>query len=292
MTDTRIGGVPGIARSTAAFAVSAAGITASVNGKPVKAVALTPPTGLNTIRVGSGVSGYWNSTIQEIIGWPSALTSAQIVANSRYGQVFFDDFDRADGALGTSPTGHSYYQATTTNGEGSSAPALTAIASGVMATPSGTGVSASYTSVNLGSARMLQSTVMTYPNGITDSLMLLLTNKIGWADVEATVKSGSTHTSFGASAITYGYFPTPKGVLANYATTIYQLPNNLRDGSSRYCAAYVLLGADVIAFSPDGNIERVTPPVSMQTLAGEWHMLEQMISVTGQPVMTNSWSVQ
>ncbi|TNM65272.1 hypothetical protein [Aliirhizobium smilacinae] len=292
LTDTRIGGVPGVSRSAVVLGVSPTGIVVSVNGKPAKTVSLTPPTGLSTIKVGSGVAGYWNSTIQRLDGWVSSLSASQVVAASLLGQVFFDDYDRSDGALGISPTGHSYYQATTTNGVGSSAPALTAISGGMMKTPAGSGISASYTSVDPGSAKMVQSSVMTFPSGITDSLLLLLSNSLGWQDVETTVKSGSTHTSFGAGAITYGYFPIPKGSLINYATSIYQLPNALRDGASRYCAAYALLGSDVIAYSPDGNVERVTPPVSQQTVAGRWHMLEQIISEAGQPVMTNSWAVQ
>ncbi|WP_155253327.1 hypothetical protein [Bradyrhizobium japonicum] len=103
-SEVRLGIVPPLMRFTVCLAQDAKGLAASLNGKPLKTIDCEMPVGLKLARLGSGVSGSWNSTIAALTLFAGKVVNC--AALSRPDKVFFDDFDRPDSPnLGVSPTG-------------------------------------------------------------------------------------------------------------------------------------------------------------------------------------------
>ncbi|WP_458760129.1 hypothetical protein ACSVBT_04835 [Afipia sp. TerB] len=104
--EIRLGVVSPLMRFSVALAIGESGLTASLNGKPPIVFRGAMPRGLSMARLGSGVAGSWNSTIQRLTLYRGRIIDC--ARASRLRDAFFDDFDRPDSAsLGVSPTGQS-----------------------------------------------------------------------------------------------------------------------------------------------------------------------------------------
>ena len=272
LTDTTIGVVPILTRSTVVLAISPTGITASLNGKTAVTAAITSPTGFNEGQFGGGTTGYLNATIARATFLRTAQSGVSCATLSKAGVTFFDDFDRADGAIGTAPTGQAYTQIA---------------AAGVITVPtistkrlitadSGSGTTAGYTAVDLLAAAKLMSVAMRFSAATIGGEVALIQNPNGMTTT-ANITSNSDHHFLASDTMATEYWISSLTTVQTYVFA----PVCALDGATEYNGAVAYPGdGSVVWVLPEGELIRSTN-TNFATERGRYHTWEHYWS-TGQ----------
>jgi hypothetical protein len=240
-----IGRMPILTKSKVAISITPTGIVASLNGKTAKTASFTPPAGLNKVQLGGGQDGYWNSTIASVLLEDTAKTGAQVATLAAAGVTFYDDFDRANGAPGTAPTGQAYVLVPTGH---TAATVEASISSGrLIAADSGTSTTAAYTGVDLTAAASLMSVGLRYSAATVGGEIVLLQNPNGLLTV-ANITAKAEHHIIASDTVNWQTFTT--GANTNHQTYIF-FPSGALDGATEYNAA--------VAYPADGSVVIVLP---------------------------------
>lgn len=271
-TTTDIGEVVPLGRMSVALAVSSGGIAASLNGKTAKTSAVAPPTGLTTATLGSGTSGYLNGHVLEVRHSTAPKSGAEVAAASlANGPIVYDDYDRADGALGTAPTGQAW-QSDNTGGT----KVVPTISSGRMVTAdSGAGATASYPSLDAGALCDLQICEVIWSTGVASSIAAPIATHGPLATDIGLL--GAAHNKQTKDTGTLGYFnPTPPGTSADVFT--YVLPSTrpaAEDGATKYHigSIYPVGGNACVLLMSDGGYIRSTDAL-VKSNRGTYQMYE------------------
>ncbi|HUD02796.1 MAG TPA: M10 family metallopeptidase C-terminal domain-containing protein [Candidatus Paceibacterota bacterium] len=235
LTTTNLGYVPILTKSTVALSVSSSSIIASLNGKSATTISLTPPSGLNKVQLGGGTDGYLNSTIGELALYSSAHTAAQVAALALHNVLFFDDFQRADGAIGTAPTGQSWVQVPTS--QGTQVVLATISSDKLFAADSGHDVTAAYSGVAFTNPPNLVSNAVQFSNvgGLSGSGEIVNVENANGLTTINNITTASDHMIFGNNNANFAYFsgssytavygstfspvcPTDGATICNFAT--------------------------------------------------------------------------
>jgi hypothetical protein len=238
LTDTIVGQLPILTTSHAALSVSPTGIAVSLNGKAAKTAALTPPSGLTSLQLGGGTDGYINSTIGVVNLSSTAATSVQVASTSSSSVAFYDDFDRANGAPGTAPTGQTYTQMPTSVGP--QVVLATISSKKLVASDSGQATTAAYTTVSMSAApRMMSGAAIFSAQTTGGSFVFLqsvmnmqtLTNLSAAHDIHADKADNPSYFLNGSFTSVFNYVwagqPLDGATLGNWATAWSSIDNSV-----------------------------------------------------------------
>lgn len=236
-------------------------VAVSWQGKP--AVSIPVPNGLVAMTrtlLGLGAAGAWGGTLSRYTGIAAALP----VADLRYNTMpegLFDDFDRADGAIGVPPTGQTYVQAVPWPLDSPAPPENYAdIVNKTLATrDSGTTVTASYNCVDLlrVPSRMMASVAYSAGTLGGGNATLICTSR-GMRKV-ADITDGSFHISFLDNQAQVQGFPGGNGNFVVYAYFDYPTAC-ARDGATFYNLGWRVIGNGIVILMPGGSLRRVVVP--------------------------------
>lgn len=204
-TSTTLGLVIPWMRTKVALSVQGGAVTASLNGKPAVSCGTAPS--LSGMKVGNGTTGPLRGSIEACSVYGSAKSSAQVKALAALSGAMYDDFDRADGAVGTAWTGQTYEQTGTA--------ASSVISSKrVVTTDSGGGSTSAYFLTDMGAKPKIGGGAMAWENqaGNASAGLICTPN-------DTSISGGSA-----ASGITAGsahFLAAPGGLFAGkYASNV------------------------------------------------------------------------
>lgn len=271
LVDQLVADVPKYSKLNVVVSLSAAAYAVSANGKPAKTGSVTPPSGLTIERVGGDRTNYWNGHIYSQAYYSSAKSSAQVQTLSLAGVTYFDDFDRADGAVGTAPTGQVYDWVADT-GVGT---VVAAIASKFLkATDAGLGgQTTAYTGVNVASAPKLMSAIGIYSSATTNNGGLLVSDPGG----VLTITTQSLHIPFTDLLMNWEVYESSAHTTIDGATLSTAAT---RDGSTRSHCAWAVKGNAMMLLLASGEIVRAVDS-RFATDGGKWAILEQIWNTGG-----------
>lgn len=205
------------------------------------------PAGLTRWLLGNGQAGYWYGIVERLATYAAAYTSAQVVDAAKHG--LYDDFARADGALGSSTTGQSY---ATYPGLGTATRSKMAISDGKCITPeSGQATTYAYTGFDLGSTITEFGAAYQHPVDAKFSGSITMVQTPSGLDSVTQITDGpASHPNFGYNSVQLGYYAN------NVNTTVTDLyPANVTQGVPLYSVAKVLGTASIVR-GADGRLHR------------------------------------
>lgn len=278
LVNTLIADIPKYSLATIALSLSSTAYAVSANGDPAVTGAVTPPSGLTTERIGGDGTNYWNGFIRTVTGYTSAKTSGQVQTLALGGIDFFDDFNRADGAVGTAPTGQSYTTVANT-GVGT---VVAAIASKFLkATDAGLGGQTSaYTGVQLGATTKLMSAMSTFSTGNSGNGGLLLSDPGG----VTTITTTSIHTPYSDITMNWEVYDASVHVQIDGTSG---WTAQARDGATRSHCAWIISGNAMILMLASGEVVRKVDS-RFSTDGGVWAIYEHLWNNLGDQVAFKS----
>lgn len=217
-------------------------ISLAYNGKPAKTV--TGGRKFNTAYLAhkSDGSNYWNAPVRDLVFFPIANTATVTIPE------LFDDFDRADGAIGTAWTGQAWsvVPATTTR--------VTPLISGgkLVAADSGQSQTAAYIGVDMGAPVKEMRALISFAAGISGGSAVLIATA-GGVTVDA-ITAGSIHIVFADTVVNVDVFET--GVLTTIKTLAY--PAACAQDGTVYQVGWQIDGDTLTLFLPGGSLATIT----------------------------------
>ena len=251
-TELRLGEMPPLMRFSVCLAIGAAGVAASLNGKPAQSLPFAPVAPVTRVQLGQGRLGRWNATVARLtlrrdnIGDPARESLRDI--------AFYDDFDRADSrSLGRSPSGQSIERV---------GAAATSLANRTWIAAGGLGLSfAAYGKVTLPAPPLYMGAVLSWSSGYAGggAGLIAATNNL-------TPPTHALHTIVTDREEIFQTLTNSK-VDAALASFVYPQPI-ARDGVSRCgVARFVSIRDNAVVFvGPQGDLARHVSPTYVATL--------------------------
>lgn len=263
-TNTRLGRWIPMTNGRVALACDGTQVRVSYNGKAAQSVPFAGVT-LSRALVGSGAAGYWNSTVSRLAHYRGAMSNADLVQLATPTGLF-DDFDRADGPIGTPPTGQAYRQipqgiSTTVRQH--------RIAGGKCVTTDSGGVKTNaYTSVDLAAVPRIMAIGVVWQPGATGGAPTLISQAQG-PDVVSQIVQKSFHPGFPDAGSYWGTFAD------NVPLQQYSWANGTinRDGVTPYYFVVQIFGNFVAIRFPDGRVRR-RADAAFGAAMGRWAQFE------------------
>lgn len=255
-----------------AFSLSPIGVSASLSGKPVQTSAQIPAVPTRD-RFGVGIKGALEGWIGEVATYGTDISS-RLRDLSRPTLQFWDDFDRANGALVAPWTGQTYEIVPL--GDNPSVVEMQ-ISGGKAVTPDGASATdASYTGVAAPSVPVGFRCSLAFNAGVGGGSAVLIANPNGLATVSQ-ITSRSLHMVYQPDQVDFGLFEA--GVYPTPAIQLYASAMTA-DGLTRYDVGWRKNGDGVVAELPDGTLSRkVNPDFAIK--AGRFMTFEGYVHQSG-----------
>jgi len=185
-------------RNKVAISLASNAVTASLNGKPVVSCGTAPA--LTGMAVGKGDTAPLRGSVEKCLIYDSAYNSTDLALLAFLTGAMYDDFDRADGAVGTAWTGQTYEQT------GTAASSLIS-SQRVVTTDSGGASTSAYYLVDMGTKPKIFGGAMAYENnaGSADTGLISTPN-------DTSISQGTAAP--GITALSFHFLPAPPGLFA------------------------------------------------------------------------------
>ncbi len=179
---------------------------------------------------------------------PGTATSTPAADQPRGVPVFWDDFNRSDGAPGTAPNGQSYRLVPNSDVAGVVLPTIVSHKLVATGDPS---AAAAYTGVALpaGTVPLRMHAQVTFAAGSPGGVAALISNRQGNDHVSEITAGGSVHIVFGTTYAQVGFFEN--NVYSTPATFSYS--GIQQDGATVYTIGWTVVGYTIYMELPDGS---------------------------------------
>jgi hypothetical protein len=293
---TTLGRVVPWMRTKVALSISGGVVKASLNGKPAVTCSGTAPS-LTGLKFGGGTTAPLRGSVESATIYNVALNAANLKIASALSGAMYDDFDRADGAVGTAWTGQTYEQTGTA--------ASSVISSGkVVTTDSGGATTSAYFLTDCGSGNKPKivggSTAWLNQAGSASAGLISTPNDTSISDGTAAngITAGSNHFLAATTGVFAGKFVSgtltddPVGHQWNFSSSLFQT----KDGSTLYPTVWKLRSSDgVMAVRTWNGETEYFAGENYYTAAGRYVVTESYWSVAqpvGQPIWGNwGWEI-
>jgi len=234
---------------TGTIAVTATpGGNASVKFNGKAAVTITGAVTYTTVYVGckSDGSNQWDGTITTLGQWNGSPVISPTVVG------LFDDFYRADGAIGNLWTGQAWAQVPAA----ANIVAATISTNALVAADSGQATTAAYNGVDCGANILQMDALVSWGAGTSNNgSVTLIANPNGLSAVANITTGPTVHLSFTDSAVIVSVYLS--GVISSIVTLTY--PTAMAHDGTVYAIGWRLVPASnaILVFMPDGTIASV-----------------------------------
>jgi hypothetical protein len=238
---------------------------ATLNGKPLVAVAAAGMPALGRIQFGDGATGRTGAAISHYERTIGALTVRAPAAG------LFDDFDRPDGAIGAPPTGQIYVQADPWPG----GPVLpqnfaTILNRRLVTVDNGAAFIASYNGVELQAPPQKFFAAVTFTPGVRGTGNATLVTQSNGLRTVSDILDGSIHIGFLDHAVQVQKFD--RRVFTQLQHFNYATPVAL-DGVTIYNVGWRIVGNKMFLLKPDGTFVEYED-AALVALAGKYAIYE------------------
>lgn len=220
-TTTTVGqGLPWL-RTRIGLTVRGGTVYASLNGKPAVSCGSAPS--LSGMKLGNGTTGVLRGSVEDCTLYAAGAALAELSTKSTP-SAMYDDFDRTDGALGTTWTGHAYMQTGT---------AASAVISGhrVVTTDSGGASTSAYFTVDLGAIPKIFGGVMAWENHVDNASAGLISTPNNTSPSAASgITAQSAHFLVSAAGLFAGKFLSD--VLTDHQWNFASIVTQTKDGAT------------------------------------------------------------
>jgi hypothetical protein len=237
-SSTTLGRVLPWMRTKVALSISGGVVKASLNGKPAVTCSGTAPS-LTGMKFGGGTTAPLRGSVEAATIHSIALNAANLKIASALSNAMYDDFDRADGAVGSAWTGQTYQQT------GTAASAV--ISSGrVVTTDSGGATTSAYFMTDMVSTPKIAGGAMAWENNATSaSAGLILTpnnTSVSSGTAAPGITLGSSHFLAAAAGLFAGKFVSD--VLTDHQWNFGSGVNQTKDGTTLGTTVYKMRSSD------------------------------------------------